>query len=73
MISTFPFLNTPTHEYVVPRSIPMVVPVFGSSSAKTEANGNASAVTVTVFQKVQMNQILDTVGIRLTMMVVIGF
>jgi hypothetical protein len=25
MISTRPFLNTPTHEYVVPRSMPMLV------------------------------------------------
>lgn len=38
MISTRPFLKIPTHEYVVPRSIPMTVPTsfLASSAAKVK-------------------------------------
>jgi hypothetical protein len=36
MISTLPFFQTPTHEYVVPRSMPMTVPRFSFGSAAWE-------------------------------------
>ena len=42
MISTLPFLYTPTHEYVVPKSMPITVPSF-SSSDEAEASSASSA------------------------------
>ena len=42
MISTRPFLYTPTHEYVVPRSIPMTVP-----GPPPGTSGLAAAATAT--------------------------
>ena len=45
MISTRPFLKTPTQEYVVPKSIPITVPISFSSSSAT-ANGSAANVAV---------------------------
>merc|ERR1719287_279241 len=47
MISTRPFLNTPTQEYVVPRSIPITVPIDSSSSARA-ANGEAINANVAI-------------------------
>jgi hypothetical protein len=46
MISTRPFLKTPTHEYVVPRSIPMQVLIFSGSSCAEAIKGEANKATV---------------------------
>lgn len=37
MMLTFPFLKIPTHEYVVPRSMPIIGPFLSSSLAETQA------------------------------------
>ena len=44
MISTRPFWKTPTHEYVVPKSIPMTVPRSSWATAAVASAAAASAV-----------------------------
>mmetsp|Transcript_10340 Transcript_10340/g.27386 ORF Transcript_10340/g.27386 Transcript_10340/m.27386 type:complete len:172 (-) Transcript_10340:67-582(-) len=49
MISTLPFWKTPTHEYVVPKSIPMTVPRSSWATAAVASAAAASAVRIIFF------------------------